>query len=164
MRSASAAVLAFAAAVVPVTPSLARPAYTLVPEAERLDLAGVFFDAALVPKLLMLILALAAPAAVAVWALCLPKVGRGDAKGVARSLGTLRVIRSAAVPLGFFAASYVLLHLFMSLANVRPTPGLTVMAPGFAEVMIMVMLGLFTATVAVVAERHLEARVRRAAA
>jgi biopolymer transport protein ExbB/TolQ len=101
---------------------------------------------------------------VAVWATSLGKVGKGDAKGVAGALGRLRIVRSGAVPLGFFTACYVLFHSFIGMANVRPVPSLTVMAPGFAEATLAIMLGLLATAVAVICERHLEGRIRRAAA
>ena len=53
---------------------------------------------------------------------------------------------------------------FIGMANVRPAPGLTVLAPGFAEATLAIMLGLLATTVAVVCERHLEGRIRQAAA
>jgi hypothetical protein len=39
-----------------------------------------------------------------------------------------------------------------------------VLAPGWAEAAMAVMLGLLATTVAVLCERHLEGRIRRAAA
>jgi len=111
-----------------------------------------------------LTLAAAAVASPVVRALALPQVGKADAKGLARSLGWLRIVRSAAAFLGFFAASYTLLAMFLGIAKTRPTPSLTILAPGFAEATLAVMLGLLAATVTVIAERHLEARVRRAVA
>ena len=146
----------------PEAASAAAP--TLAPAAERLSLSGVFTDAALINQALMALLILGAVASIVIWALALPQVNRADARGLAGSLGRLRVIRSAAALLGFFAAAYTLLNLFIGIANVRPAPSLTMLAPGFAEATLAVMLGLFAAAVAVVAERHLEARVRRAAA
>ena len=46
----------------------------------------------------------------------------------------------------------------------RPAPSISVMAPGWAEAALAVMLGLLATTIAVTCERHLEARIRRAAA
>jgi hypothetical protein len=138
--------------------------YTLVPPAERLTLAGVWSDAAPEVQAAMGLLLLGALAAVAIWAVSLPKVGKGDAKALAGSLGWLKIVRAGGAPLGALAASYTLTSGFIALSNVRPTPGIAVLAPGWAEAGCAVMLGLFATTVGVLAERHLEARIRRAAA
>jgi len=146
--------------------ALAQPeaGYTVVPPSERLTFAGVVADASPEVQAMLALMALATIAAVAVWATSLGKVGKGDAKGVAGALGRLRIVRSGAVPLGFFTACYVLFHSFIGMANVRPVPSLTVMAPGFAEATLAIMLGLLATAVAVICERHLEGRIRRAAA
>ena len=141
-----------------------EPAFTLVPAAERLTVGGVFADAAPAVQVVFAVLLVSAAAALAIWAISLPKVGKGDAKGLAAALGRLRIVRSAATPLGFLAASYTLFGGFLGLANVRPAPSISVIAPGLAEAALAVMLGLLATTVAVACERHLEARIRRAAA
>jgi hypothetical protein len=134
------------------------------PPAERLSLVGVLAHATGPVQAAFAILIAAAVAAVVVWATSLGKVGGGDAKGVAGALGRLRIVRSGGAPLGLLAASYTLFACFLGMANVRPAPSLTVLAPGFAEAALAVMLGLLATTVAVVCERHLEGRIRRAAA
>ncbi len=141
-----------------------EPAYTVVPAAERLTVGGVFADASLEMKLVMLVLLAAAAGSVAVWSLGLGKVGRADAKGLAGALARLRIVRSAGVPLGCLAAAYVMFASFIGISNVRPAPSLTVVAPGLAEATLAIMLGLLATTVAVICERHLEGRIRRAAA
>lgn len=141
-----------------------EPVYTLVPASERLTILGVFGDASVEMKLIMALLLIGAVAALAVWALSLGKVGTADAKGVAGALGRLRIVRSAGVPLGCLGAAYVMFSSFLGISNVRPTPDLTVVAPGLAEAALAIVLGLLATTVAVVCERHLEGRVRRAAA
>ena len=139
-------------------------AYTVVPPAERLTVAGVVADAAPEVQLMMTVLAVATLAAVTVWAMSLRKLGQADAKGLAGALGRLRIVRSGGAMLGFLTASYVLFSGFLGIANVRPVPSVTVLAPGLAEAMLAVMLGLLASTVAVICERHLEGRIRRAAA
>lgn len=139
-------------------------AFTMVPPDERLTVSGVFADASLPMQLMFLILILAAVAALAVWAMSLGKVAKGDAKGLAAALARLRIVRSGSTPLGFLAASYVAFSSFLAISNVRPAPSLTVVAPGLAEGMLAIMLGLLATTVAVICERHLEGRIRRAAA
>ncbi len=138
--------------------------YAVVPPDERLTIVGVFADASPEMKALFLLLLAATVTAVAVWALSLAKVGKADAKGLAGALGRLRIVRSAATPLGLLGASYILFFGFLGMANVRPAPTITVMAPGWAEAALAVMLGLLATTVAVACERHLEGRIRRAAA
>jgi hypothetical protein len=140
------------------------PGYTVVPPGERLTFAGVIADAAPEVQVLMALMFAGAIGALAVWASSLGKVGKGDAKAVAGALGRLKIVRSGATPLGFLTAAYVLFSGFLGIANVRPTPTLTIMAPGFAEAMLAIMLGLLASVVAVICERHLEGRVRRAAA
>ncbi len=138
--------------------------YAVVPVSERLTIGGVFADASLEMKLAFVILLISTLAALAVWTSSLPKVGQADAKGLAGALGRLRIVRSGALPFGCLAASYILFSGFLGISNVRPAPSITVMAPGWAEAALAVMLGLLATTVAVVCERHLEGRIRRAAA
>lgn len=138
--------------------------YTVVPPSERLTVVQVFADASPEMQVLFAILVLSVIAALVTWGMGLPKVAKGDAKGLAGAVGRLKIVRSAATPLGLLGASYVLFAGFMGIANVRPAPSITVMAPGWAEAALAVMLGLLATTVAVACERHLEARIRRAAA
>jgi hypothetical protein len=147
-----------------VTGPVQEPVYTVVPVAERLTVLGVFADAAPEMQLILTLLIIATLAALVVWAMSLGKVGKADAKGLAGALGRLRIVRSAGVPLGSLGAAYVLFSSFLAISNVRPAPTLTVVAPGIAEGALAIMLGLLATTVAVVCERHLEARIRRAAA
>ncbi len=139
-------------------------AQTVVPVTERLTVGDVFADASPEVQIVFALLLVATMAAVAVWAASLPKVGQADAKGLAGALGRLRIVRSGATPLGLLAASYTLFSGFLGIANVRPAPTITILAPGWAEAALAVMLGLLATTVAVVCERHLEGRIRRAAA
>lgn len=138
--------------------------YTVVPPSERLSFGGVFADASVEVQAAMALMIAGAIAAVVIWALSLSKVGQADTKALAGGLGWLKIIRSAGVLLGVLTASFILLAGFIGISNVRPTPSLTVLAPGFAEATLAVMLGLLASTVAVICERHLEARIRRAAA
>lgn len=161
-----AALAARAAAADPtyVTGKVVEPVYTVVPAGERLTVGGVFANASPEMQVIMILLAAATLAAVVVWALSLDKVGKGDAKGLAGALGRLRIVRSAGVPLGCLAAGYVMFSSFLGISNVRPAPTLTVVAPGLAEASLQIVLGLLATTVAVICERHLEGRIRRAAA
>ena len=162
--AAGAMALAGTAAGQAVVASGPAQGMTVVPPDQRLTVGGVFADAAPEVQLVFAILLVSVVAALATWAMSLRKVGQGDAKGLAAALGRLRIVRSAATPLGVLAATYTLFSGFLGIANVRPAPTITIMAPGWAEAALAVMLGLLATTVAVACERHLEARVRRAAA
>jgi hypothetical protein len=147
-----------------VTGAVAKPVYTLAPAAERLTVGGVFADAAIEMQVIMAILLVAAITSLIVWGTSLGKVGKADAKAIAGALGRLRIVRSAGVPMGCLAAAYVMFSSFVAISNVRPAPSLTVVAPGIAEGALAMVLGLLATTVAVICERHLEGRIRRAAA
>jgi len=142
-------------------PALAQDAaYTVVPPAERLTLGDVFADAAPLNQAIMAGLLVAAVVAVVLWAMRLTR--KVDVTG--SSLTYFRALKGAGPLLGLLGASYTLLGGFLGLANTRPTPPMSVLAPGYAEATLEVAIGLFAATVAVLCERHLEGRIRRAAA
>jgi hypothetical protein len=130
-----------------------------VPAAERLTLAGVLTNATPQNELIIALLIAAAIGSIAAWAMALPKVAKGEPAG----LGFLKIVRAAGPMLGFLGAALTLLNGFIGMANVRPAPGLTILAPGWAEATLQVVLGLLAATIATVCEQHLEAKVRRAA-
>ena len=138
--------------------------YAVVPVSERLTIGGVFADAAMEVQVAFAVLLASVIVAVVIWAMSLPKVGQADARGLAEALGRLRIVRAGAAPLGFLAASYTMFLGFLGMANVRPLPTVAVLVPGWAEAALAVMLGLLATFVAVVCERHLEGRIRRAAA
>ena len=129
-----------------------------------LTLGDVLLNAAVPVQVVMIGLIVAAVVSLGLWGAGLAKVGKGDAKGLAGSLGRLRIVRSAGAPMGALAASFTLMSGFIGLANVSPQPSLAVLAPGWAEAALAVMLGLLATSVAVICERHLESRIRRAAA
>lgn len=157
------AVLTGASAMLAAAAAVAQPAgYTVVPAAERLSLAGVLADAAPANQLVMGVLILATLGSLAAWAVGLNRLKQGETPVTA--LGWLSIVRSAGVMLGLLAASLTLLGGFLGIANVRPAPDMTIMAPGWAEAILEVTLGLLASTVAVICERSLEARVRRTVA
>ena len=160
MRKALGRMVAMASAL--AGSALAEPAMTQTPPETRLTLGGVFADAAPEVQIAFLILVISTGLALVIWATNISK--SDDPKRVATALGRLRIVRSAATPLGCLAASYTLFSGFVGMANVTPAPSITILAPGWAEAALAVMLGLLATTVAVTCERHLEARVRRAAA
>ncbi|WP_374470220.1 MotA/TolQ/ExbB proton channel family protein [Phenylobacterium sp.] len=147
------------AAAQPTAP--ADPPLAVVPAAERLTLGGVFADADPIMKLVMSGLALAALAALAVWILHATR--RDVGRGAGGALAYLSALGAAGPLVGFFGAAYCLLHSFIGLSNVRPTPSLAIMAPGFAEALMAAMLGLLAAAIAVMGDRHLKAKIHAAA-
>jgi len=135
---------------------------THVPPEALLTYGAVFANAAPVVQIVFLILLTSVVLALVIWTMNISRTDNAIRVGTA--LGRLRIIRSAATPLGCLAASYTLFSSFMGMANVRPAPSISILAPGWAEAALAVMLGLLATTIAVTCERHLEARVRRATA
>lgn len=147
-----------------VIPQLDPMNPVVVPDFERLSLGQVFMDASRLNQGVMLVLLVMAAAAVVLWGLGL---GRSLSAQPSRSVAGLRYLKGmwvGALLLGLFGGSFTLLCGFMGLANVRPTPALAVLAPGYAEAMFQVMLGLAAATLAVICHQDLDARLRRLAA
>lgn len=131
---------------------------------ERLTPAGVVADAAVEVQFAMAVLTIAVVVAAAVWGASLNTLARADARGLATALGRLRIIRSGGAMVGLVTAAYVAFCMCLGMANARPAPDLTVLAPGLAEATLALMLGLLASAVAVIFERHLEGRIRAAAA
>lgn len=151
--------------LIAATPVAAQPSeYTVVPVDQRLQFGDVFADASILNQAIMGGLTIAALTALIVWSVGLRNLSGADAKRLAKDLGALKAIRSAAPLIGLFGASYTLLSAFIGVANVRPSPSFTVLAPGYAEATLQVMLGLLAASIAALLERHLESRLRAAAA
>jgi biopolymer transport protein ExbB/TolQ len=153
--------LAFLMAVM-ATPAWSQTADapTMLPPDQRLGLADVFLDASPVNRAVMVGLIIATVVAVVLWAVRLTQ--KVDVTGW--SLSYFRGLKGAGPFVGATGAAYTLLLSFIAVSNVRPSPSLTVMAPGIAEAILQILLGLLAAAVAVVCERHLEGRIRRAAA
>lgn len=129
--------------------------------ADRLDSARVFLDASLLNQAIMLTLMATAAAALVLWLLGL---ARAASTRPSRSVAGLRYLKGmwvGALLLGLFGASHTLLAACFGLANVRPTPALAFVAPGFAEAMLQVTLGLLAATLSVICHQDLDARLRR---
>ena len=57
---------------------------------------------------------------------------------------------------------YGVLNMCIGLANVSPTPSISVLAHGWAEAMLLVVLGFLTGMVAVIANWAVESRIDRA--
>ncbi|MCR5879800.1 MotA/TolQ/ExbB proton channel family protein [Phenylobacterium sp. J367] len=155
----SAGALAFligasAAAQTAVAP--ADPPFALVAEADRLTFPAVFADADIVMKLVMAGLAISALAAAAIWVAQATRLRPASLPG---ALAYLSGLGSAGPLIGFFGACYTLMASCIGMANVRPAPSLSILAPGFAEALLAAMLGLLAAAIGVIAHRHLKAKV-----
>jgi hypothetical protein len=127
-----------------------------VPAAERLTLVGVFGHASPLMKVVLWGLLASAAAAALLWLLQLVRISQGRANGIAGGVAYLSAQAAAAPLFGLFGMAYALLDGFIGIANVRPTPNLTVLAPGLAEATLSLGLGLLAAAIAIVGHRHLK--------
>ena len=118
--------------------------------------AAVFGDAAPAVKLIMLGLLASIAAAIVV---CVLKLAKGHLAGGSAYLSGLRVGGPLA---GFLGAAWSGLRMAIGLANVTTAVPVNVLARGAAEVMLLIVLGLLTGAVAVIANWAVEARIDRA--
>ena len=135
----------------------ADPALMLVAPEHRLTGLAVLTHAKPIVMLVMVLLIAAIVAAVAVWARGLTNARRAEAG--ARAIAALAAISGAAPLLGLFAAAYGLMDSCIGLANVRPVPSLSILAPGLAEAFLAIALGLLAAAAATLGRHHLKARL-----
>ena len=132
------------------------PRLTPVPPEDRLTVMGVFMDADPVVKLVLAGLVIAAVAALVIW---LVQLGRRTPS--ARAMTFLSVWSRSAVLVGLFGGAYTLMNSALALSNLRPAPTISVVAPGLAETLLSIMLGLLGAAIATMGHRHLQARLVR---
>jgi hypothetical protein len=119
--------------------------------------ALVFVDAAPLAKLIMLVLAAATIAAIVV---CARKLAAGPALvGGSAFLSSLRL---GGPLLGALGASYTLLAMTLGLSNVAETPPMKILAPGFAEAVLMIGMGFCAGAVAAICHWAVEARIDKA--
>jgi hypothetical protein len=136
---------------------IAPPDAVLAVVAERLTFIGIVAHAKPVVMLVLAGLAVSTVVASLVWIGEL--AGRTAGRGGRTFLHTL----TAAGPLiGLFGAAYGLMDMFIGISNVRPTPALGILAPGFAEALLSVTLGLLAGAIAMIGHRHLTARLQAA--
>jgi hypothetical protein len=76
-----------------------------------------------------------------------------------RGLAFLAALAGGGPLIGLFGAAYGILDMCIGIANVRPAPTMTVLAPGYAEAALSVSLGLLAGAIAVIGHRHLRARL-----
>jgi hypothetical protein len=140
-------ILALGAAA--LAPALAHAQTGLTP-------VRVFVDAAPSMKLLMLALIVAMVAAIVI---TVRKVMSGP--HLAGGSTFLSGLRLGGPLIGLLGAAYNGLNMALGVANVNP-PSLRVLAPGIAEGMTSLMLGLIVGVVAVICHWIVEARIDRA--
>jgi hypothetical protein len=134
--------------------------YQPVPVDQRLTLLGIVTHAKPVVELFLFLMFVMLIAAVVVWAMQL--AGRRDPE---RGDGVLSTVLVTAPLFGLTAAAYGLMDMSIGIANVRPAPDLTILAPGFAEAGLCILLGLLAASLAAALRAHLRlSGARRAAA
>ena len=141
-------------AAIAVVAIVALPA---VAAAAPLNGIGVFSHAPVLAKVIMLGLLLSTLAALAVCALKLAAGSR--LSGGSAFLSGLRLGGPLA---GLVGGAYTSLNMALGLANTPLTPPANVIAPGAAEVLMLILLGLVAGSVAVIAHWAVEARIDRA--
>lgn len=122
----------------------------------RLTLSGVFADADETMKLLMIAVIAAALAAVIVTAL---KLASG--KRLNGGSAFVSALRLGGPLIGLVGAAFVLLNMFLGIANFGGPVPLPVLAPGFAEAAMLFLLGLLAGVVGVICHWIIEARIDR---
>ena len=125
--------------------------------APRLTLGVVFGDADELNKMLMVLLMAAALAAVLVTGL---KLASG--KRLNGGSAFVSALRLGAPLMGLVGAAYVLLMMFIGIANFGGPVPLPVLAPGFAEAAMLFLLGVIAGVVGVVCHWTIESRIDRA--
>jgi biopolymer transport protein ExbB/TolQ len=131
--------------------------FTSVPVAEQLTLAGVFAHATIPVQVVLWGLVAASLTALVLWGMQAMQLRRRHAGGQAAALAYLSALAAAGPLIGFVGTAYALMNGFIGVANVRPTPSLTVLAPGLAEATLSAGLGLLAAAIGVIGHRHLKA-------
>jgi hypothetical protein len=127
-----------------------------VASAEPLTAVGVFNEATLVVKVILLGLIVVTLAAIVVSTL---KVASGPRlSGGSAFLSGLRVGGPLA---GLVGAAYSGLNMALNLANVAQPAPVNILARGASEVLMVILLGLVAGSVAVIANWAVEARIDR---
>ncbi len=127
-----------------------------VPIDQRLDLLKVMAHATPLMQAVMFLMIAAALACLAVWArqaIAARQPGPARADSALAFLGGVLV---AAPLFAFASAAYEMLHMSLGIANLRPIPDLIDLAPGFAEMSLLVFLGFVASGVAAAARAHLK--------
>jgi len=115
----------------------------------HLTLVDIFANAKPVVKVFLFLTFVLLISAVAVW------VGQLSGRRSERGEAVLSSVLVAAPLFGLTAAAYGLLDMSIGIANVSPEPNLTILAPGFAEASLCILLGLLAASLAAAFRAHL---------
>jgi len=127
-----------------------------VASAAPLGFGDVLLHAAVAPKLIMLALAASAIAALLITG---AKLARGH--GLAGGSAFVSGLRFGGPIAGILGGAYGAVNMSLGLANIAYQPTLKVLAPGFAEITLLIGLGFAVGVVAVVLNWALEARIDR---
>jgi hypothetical protein len=131
------------------------PALVAIAADQRLNGLGLIAHAKPLVMLAMLLLALAIVAGAA---LSISQALRPTRRAGAAA-AWLTAIASGGPMLGLAAAAYGLMDGCIGLANVRPVPSLSILAPGLAEAFFCIVLGALASAIANVGGAHLKARL-----
>jgi len=147
------------AALAAATPAWAQePVHTgteLVAPAQRLTGMTVFANSTIPVKAVMAGLAIAALAAIVIWALEVARLRKGRVDPTSVNVGFISAVVIAGPLFGLAAAAYSLLIVSIYVANAGAAPTFEALAPALAEGAMTVALGLFAAAIAAVARGSL---------
>jgi hypothetical protein len=128
----------------------------LLAQAAPLTPARVFADAAPFPKLVLLGLIIATVAAVVV---AIRKLSSGSQ--LAGGSAFVSGLRAGGPLAGLLGGAYTGLNMAIGLSNVAQTPPMRVLAPGFAEIILLIGVGMLSGAVAVIVHGSIESRIDR---
>ncbi|HEX3363604.1 MotA/TolQ/ExbB proton channel family protein [Phenylobacterium sp.] len=131
------------------------PSLTVLPPDQRLTGLLVISHAKPVVLVAMIVLFAAVIAAAALWV----AEATHPTHRSGSIMGWLSSIAAGAPMLGLSAAAYGLMDACIGIANVRPVPTLSILAPGLAEALLCITLGCLASAIAAIGERHLKARL-----
>ncbi|MDB5419534.1 MAG: hypothetical protein JWP50_2953 [Phenylobacterium sp.] len=121
-----------------------------IPIDQRLNLLAILAHAKPVVQVFLFLLIVLLIASVVVW---IGQLAQGKRAAVGDDM--LSAVLISAPLFGLTAAAYNLLDMSIGIANVRPTPDMTILAPGFAEASLCILLGLLAASLAAAFRAHL---------
>lgn len=125
------------------------------PSGYRLTMGAIFLDADPTIKLLMLVLVICAVAAVVV---TLSKVASGPR--LTGGSAFVSALRLGGPLVGLLGAAFITLMMFIGMANSGPAP-MFVLAPGLAEAVMVLGLGILSGVIGVICHWVLDARIDR---
>lgn len=128
-----------------------------VAHAQALTPFGVFMDADIVVKLVIAGLIISTIAAAVIGSRKLAVADR-----LTGGSAFLSALRLGGPLIGLLGAAYVGLMFFIGISNAPTTPSMTVLAPGLAEMVLLVALGMFAGTIAVTFHWAVDSRIDRA--